>query len=43
MTKETTGINKTETKLVMLSQSGVTELCRLMLGRKEVSSSKLSL
>ena len=39
----TNGINKVEAELAKLSQTGVTELCGLMLGRKEVGSSKLSL
>ena len=34
---------KMETELAELSQSGITELCGLMLERKEVGSSKLSL
>ena len=39
----TKGINKMKAELAKLSRSGVTELCGLMLGRKEVDSSKLSL
>ena len=39
----TKGISKMEAELAKLSQSGVAELCGLMLGRKEVGSSKLSI